>query len=234
MSKPNVSNFDPNYKEQQKAKKAPANADKCVTADKLGELIDVKKFNTMMSKTVDTATSFLASYQAEQNAKLPDQSALDYDRYRQTALNKQRSMIEKHELMMAELHQTFEYYKGQLVNMKSIQDLHDMIIAENKKLKGGVESEIHTIEISDRKTYYESEQNDNASWWSNLFSILYKYLVVLVIVSIIMKKQYYNKKLWGIVIGMILYPTIIYFIIDLLVGIYKWIVANTRLVYLKL
>ena len=234
MSKPNVSNFDPDYKEQQEAKKPPANSGKCITADTLGDHIDVKKFNKMMSKTVDTATSFLTSYQAEQNAILPDQSALDYDRYKQTALNKQRSMIEKHELMMAGLQQTFEYYKGQLLNMTSVQDLYDMLIAQNKKLKGGVEGEIHTIEISDRKTYYESEENENASWWSNLFSTLYKYFVILVIVTIVMKKQYHDKKLWLMVIGMILYPTIIYFIIDSLVGIYKSVMGSTKWVYLNL
>jgi|TARA_B110000967_G_C18900997_1_gene575065 hypothetical protein len=234
MSKPNVSNFDPNYKQQQKAKKSPSNSGKCITADTLGDHIDVKKFNTMMSKTVDTATSFLTSYQAEQNAKLPDQSALDYERYKQTALNKQRSMIEKHELMMIGLQQTFEYYKGQLMNTKSVQELHDMLIAQNTKLKGGVESEIHTIEISDRKTYYESEENESAGWWSNILSMLYKYLVILVIVTIIMKKQYHDKKLWGMVIGLILYPYIIYYMIDLLVRIYNWLISNTKWVYLKL
>ena len=44
------------------AKKPPANSEKCITADTLGDYIDVKKFNKMMSKTVDTATSFLTSY----------------------------------------------------------------------------------------------------------------------------------------------------------------------------
>lgn len=234
MSKPDVSNFDPNYKQQQTAKKPPANSEKCITADTLGDYIDVKKFNKMMSKTVDTATSFLTSYQAEQNAKLPDQSSLDNDRYKQTALKKQRSMIEKHELMMVGLLQTFEYYKGQIMNTKSIQDLHDMLTDENKKLKSGVESEIHTIEISDRKTYYENEQNESTRWWSNILSMLYKYLVILVIVTIIMKNQYHDKKLLGMVIGLILYPYVIYYMIDLLVKVYNWLISNTKWVYLKL
>lgn len=234
MSKPNVSEFDPNYKQQQKAKKPPASSGKCITADTLSDHIDVKKFNNMMSKTVDTATSFLTSYQEEQNDNLPDQVSLDYERYRQTALNKQRSIIEKHELMIDRLRQIFEYYKGQIMNTKSIQDLHDMLTDQNKKLKRGVESEIHTIEISDRKTYYESEQNESAGGWSNILSILYKYLVILVIVTIIMKNQYHDKKLLGMVVGLILYPYIIYYMIDLLVKIYNWLISNTKWVYLKL
>jgi hypothetical protein len=229
----NVSSFDPNYKNQQKAKKPPSNSGECVTADKLNELIDVKKFNKMMNKTAETATSFLAAYQAEQKSKLTDQSALDYKRYEQTALNKKRSMIEKHDTMMSELYQLFEYYKGQIINTKSVQELHDMLVSENKKLSSGVESEIHTIEISDRKTYYESEQNKSIGWWSNILSSLYKYLVVLVIVTVIMKNNYHDKNKWFMIIGLIIYPYTIYFIIDLIFAIYRWIISNTKWVYLK-
>jgi hypothetical protein len=186
-----------------------------------------------MNKTAETATSFLAAYQAEQKDKLTDQSALDYKRYEQTALNKKRSMIEKHDTMMSELYQLFEYYKGQIINTKSVQELHDMLVSENKKLSSGVESEIHTIEISDRKTYYESEQNKSIGWWSNILSSLYKYLVVLVIVTVIMKNNYHDKNKWFMIIGLIIYPYTIYFIIDLIFAIYKWIISNTKWVYLK-
>jgi hypothetical protein len=230
MSK--VGNFDPNYKEQQSKKKAPSGSDKCVTADKLGGMLDVAKFNKMMSKTTDTANAFLTSYIKEQQDKLPDKSSLELERYKQTALNKKRSMIEKHESMMSKLNQLFEYYKHHIQNSTRIEELYTMLTDQNKKLKQGVEREIHMIEISDRKTYYENEENESASWWSNVFSMLYKYLIVLVIVAIVLKNRYREHKMWGIVAGMVLYPTVIYFIIDILMGIYKWIISNTKWVYL--
>jgi hypothetical protein len=108
-----------------------------------------------------------------------------------------------------------------------------MLVSENKKLSSGVESEIHTIEISDRKTYYESEQNKSIGWWSNILSSLYKYLVVLVIVTVIMKNNYHDKNKWFMIIGLIIYPYTIYFIIDLIFAIYRWIISNTKWVYLK-
>ena len=43
----NVAKFDPNYKAQQNAKSQSSPEGSCVTADKLGELIDVAKFNKM-------------------------------------------------------------------------------------------------------------------------------------------------------------------------------------------
>ena len=63
----NVGKFDPNYKAQQNAKSQSSPEGSCVTADKLGELIDVAKFNKMMSDTSDTVNSFLDSYIQQQN-----------------------------------------------------------------------------------------------------------------------------------------------------------------------
>ena len=95
----NVAKFDPNYKAQQNAKSQSSPEGSCVTADKLGELIDVAKFNKMMSKTTDTVNNFLDSYIQQQN-DIKNNTAnknleLELARYRQTALNERRIMMEK-------------------------------------------------------------------------------------------------------------------------------------------
>ena len=232
----NVSNFDPNYKEQQTIPNPPtsSSANECITADKLGSMIDISKFNKMMSNTSNVATEFLSSYIKEQNEILPDKSGIDLERYRQTAMKEKRSMVEKHESMMSTLNQLFDYYKNQIINMKSITELHTMLTEQNIKIKKGVEKEIHTIEISDRKTYYENEQNGNVSWWSNIVSRLYKYLIVMIVVAIILKKQYSDYKLWGIVVGLMLYPSFVYLVLDIILWTYNWILSSTKWVYLTL
>ena len=50
--------------------------------------------------------------------------------------------------------------------------------------------------------------------------------------AIIITKRYTELKLWAIVAALALYPTIAFTIVDFIIGIFKWIRSNSRLVYL--
>lgn len=223
-----VSEFNSNDKTQQSQDNS-----NCMTIDSLASVLDIDKFNKMITNTSDTVNSFLTSYIKSQSPQ-PPTLQVEMDRYRQTALDEQRKMIEKHEKMMAELNKLFGLYESQLQSAKNTGDLYKMLQAQNIKLKKSVESEIHTIEISDRKTYYENEQNGYAGWWSSLFEKNYKYLILLLILAVIAKKRYNEPKLWGTIIALALYPMLAYYAIDFIIGIYNWIISKTKLVYLYL
>jgi len=232
-----VSKFDPNYKEQQKAKKPPpVGSAKCITADTLNSKLDVGKFNKMMSDTVNTATGFLTNYIQEQQTIKDDsankQQALNLERYRQTALNERRILVEKQQKMIAELNQLVGLYESQLQSASNTDDLYKMLESQNIKLRKVIENEIHTIEISDRKTYYENEQNSSVGWWANLFTSNYKYLIIILILAVLIKKRFHERKLWGVIIALALYPTLANYVIDFTIGVYNWILSDTKWVYL--
>ena len=85
-----------------------------------------------------------------------------------------------------------------------------------------------------RKTYYENEQNGYAGGWSSFLNSLYKYVIIALIIIIIMKKRYRETKLWGIVVALIMYPTIVYYLIEFVKYGYYSIASKTNWVYLQL
>jgi len=206
----------------------------CVTADNLASMINVDQFNQMMKNTSNIATGFLNSYIKSQNEITAPPVDVNLARYEQTALNLKREMIENHNLMIDELNKIHGIYESQLQSEKYTKELYGMLEKQNEKLHKAVENEIHTIEISDRKTYYENEQNGYAGSWSSFLNTLYKYVIIALIIIIIMKNRYKEFKLWGIVLGLALYPTLVYYFIDFLKNIYYSIVSKTNWVYLYL
>jgi len=211
---------------------------KCITADKLSSMLNINKFNKMMDNTSSKVNSFIDSYIKEQQDikdKVADrQSSLEAERYKQTAMNAKRKLAEKHKQMMTLLRREFNLLENQIQNLENTKDLFKMLKKQNTVLQKTVEKQIHTIEISDRKTYYENTQNSTAGWWSHHFQNKYKYLIILIIIAIILSKRYKELKLWGIVVALALYPVIAFKIVKFLENIWNWIKSNSRLVYLNL
>ena len=211
---------------------------KCITADKLSGMLNINKFNKMMDNTSSKVTSFIDSYIKEQQDIKDNvankQSSLEAERYKQTAMNAKRKLVEKHQQMMTLLNREFNLLENQIQNLENTRDLFKMLKKQNTVLQKTVEKQIHTIEISDRKTYYENEQNSSAGWWSHHFQNKYKYLIILIIIAIILSKRYKELKLWGIVVALALYPVIAFKIVNFLENIWNWIKSNSRLVYLNL
>ena len=107
-----------------------------------------------------------------------------------------------------------------------------MLEKQNNELKKMVEGEIHTIELSDRKTYYENEQNTWIEWWSNQFKSNYWLLIFLLVLAIGITNRLKDKQLWMKVVGVAIYPYVAFLLIQLVLGIWNWILSDTKWVYL--
>lgn len=213
---------------------ANTTAGNCVTADNLASMINIDQFNQMMENTSNVATEFITSYVQSQNQATTPTVDPNLARYEQTALKVKRDMREKHDSMIDELNKIHGLYETQLQSEKYTKELYEMLGKQNDKLHKAVEGEIHTIELSDRKTYYENEENGSASWWSSFLETSYKYLIIALIVIIILKKRYREMKLWIIVTGLSLYPILAYYFIEFIKYGYYSIASKTKLVYLHL
>jgi hypothetical protein len=140
--------------------------------------------------------------------------------------------MEKQQKMITELNQLYGLYESQLQSAKNTADLYKMLSIQNMKLKQIIENKVHTIEISDRKTYYENEQNGWVSWWVNIFTKYYKYLIIMIILGVVFKQRYREGNLWVLIIALALYPTVANYIIEFIRGVYGWLTSNTKWVYL--
>ena len=91
---------------------------KCITADKLSSMLNINKFNKMMDNTSSKVNSFIDSYIKEQQDikdNVADrQSSLELERYKQTALNAKRKLVEKHQHMMTLLNREFDLLENQI------------------------------------------------------------------------------------------------------------------------
>jgi hypothetical protein len=217
-----------------KPKKKPKNNDGCVTASDLSEKLNVSKFNKMMEKTENTMQQFLSSYIKKQSDVKDNRRNLDldYDRYRQTAINEKRILIDKHTSMINELNKIYQFLKNAMLSEKNTADLYKMLTTQNNKLLKQEEKQTYNIEIADRKTYYENKQNTLAQWLSNFLSDNYIYFVLSLVIAAIIINRYKDMKLMSIILGLTLYPYIAFILLDIVSGIYTWIKGYTKWVYL--
>jgi len=208
----------------------------CIDANQLSKMIDLPKFNTMIANTTTVANQFLESYIKEQKdiqaGTQTRDASLENERYMKTALDKQREMTEKHQANINILNREQTFLEQQFNSMKNTEELLKMLTKQNVILEKEVENEIHTIEISDRKTSYEDEQNIYIGWWSKHLKSMYWFLILLFICGIMLTSRYIEKRLWGIVFLLIIYPYIANFIFYVIARLYNLILRNIKSVYL--
>jgi len=126
----------PDVEKQDSAKDDPS---KCITADDLDKKLDTNKYNKQLGDVMTQAQDFLNSYIKDQNDiknnAAARESELQNNRYWQTALNKQRELLDKHKRMMNMLNREYDItvqVENSLINTK---DLFDMLVKQNIKLK---------------------------------------------------------------------------------------------------
>lgn len=208
----------------------------CIDATQLSKMIDIPKFNKMINNTTDVTTKFLKTYTEEQNnnkKKLEDRnSKILEERYRKTAMDKKRNMTEKHQSVMDILNREHLFLQQQLNSMQNTTDLVNVLSKQNSYMKKNVETEIHTIELSDRKTYYEDARNIYLGWWSNLLTHIYWLIIIVYTCGIIFTRRYTEKRQWLIVFMLIIYPRIANFLFYLVASVYHWVINNLKSVYI--
>ena len=208
----------------------------CIDATQLSKMIDIPKFNKMINNTTEVASNFLNSYTEKQNGNkkiLEDRNAkILEERYRKTAMVKKRNMTEKHQSVMDILNREHLFLQQQMNSMQNTTDLFDVLSNQNSKMKTSVENEIHTIELSDRKTYYEDARNIYLGWWSNILTHIYWLIIIVYTCGIIFTRRYTEKRQWLIVFMLIIYPRIANFLFYLVASVYHWVINNLKSVYI--
>jgi hypothetical protein len=221
--------FDPDMPSQINLKKPPQNDGGCMTPDDLQKYLDIDKFNDMMADVSQQAQDFLTNFKKEQAAVPRVESD---DRYRLTALKKLRELRDQHNNLMNRLRREETYYNASIEGSENTKALYRMVEKQNKELKLMIEKLINDIEISDRKTYYENEQNDWAGWWAHHLMTKYWLLIFLMIVGLIITKQFTDIKKWVMIIGLAIYPLLAFFILKIIYHFWDWIKTQTTWVYL--
>jgi len=208
----------------------------CIDATQLSKMIDIPKFNKMINNTTEVATNFLNSYTEKQNGNkkiLEDRNAkIIEERYKKTAMDKQRNMTEKHQSVMNILNREHLFLQQQMNSMQNTTDLFDVLSNQNSKMKTNVENEIHAIELSDRKTYYEDARNTYLGWWSNLLTHIYWLIIIVYASGIIFTRRYTEKRQWLIVFMLIVYPRVANFLFYLIASVYHWAINNLKSIYI--
>jgi hypothetical protein len=222
-----ASDFDSNMASQINLTAPPKNNGGCLKPDDLKKYLNIDKFNDMMSNVGNVATEFVNTFNKEQKPVEP----VD-DRYKITALKKLRELKEQHKEIITKLQREKIYYDAAIEGTTNTKELLTVLKKQNEALKVLIEKQIHIIEISDRKTYYENEQNESAGWWSHHFITKYWLLIFLIIIGIIITNQVTDVKKWLIVTGLALYPLVIFFILRVIYYFFIWIKSTTTWVYL--
>ena len=228
----NTGEFDPDTAADMQIDSPPNNDNGCMQVSDLQKVLDIDKFNDMMAHVTETATNFLTDFMKSQQDVPRIDVDLDRMRYRATAIQKLRELRTRHNNIIDKLEREHQYLTGVVDGYTNSKNLYSMLKKENEKLKKVIEGEIHTIEISDRKTYYENEQNSWAGWWSHHFKTKYWLLIFLIIIAMVFSKELGNIKKWGILIALILYPILAFFLLTVLGNIYSWIKRTATWVYL--
>ena len=116
--------------------------------------------------------------------------------------------------------------------MKNTTDLVTVLSSQNNKMKKNVENEIHTIELSDRKTYYEDARNIYLGWWSNILTHIYWLIIIVYTCGIIFTRRYTEKRQWLIIFMLIVYPRIANLLFYLVASVYHWAINNLKSIYI--
>lgn len=121
----------------------------------------------------------------------------------------------------------FAYYSSSVENTNNTLELYNEYLAKNKYMEKKVRDSNSDILTNDRKTFYESEAHAKLDTWYKIFKWLYRVLALLVIISLYFTEM--DILLWKkIVIGIIVivYPTIIGYILNIIYEKYKKIKSN--------
>ena len=197
--------------------------------------IDVDKFNKMIAYTDSKSRALLGAFEkkndlekqkiAEKNAR----NSLQNERFRQTAMDIKRKMVEKHNETMDDLNQLYKMYTIQLKNEKNISELLDRINKENIILAKKALNAKNTILLSDRKTYYEYGENSSVNSTQAFLKNRYWMIIMILIVGIIITKRYTDTTLWLQIAAIALFPFVFIFLLSKLI---TFIYNNTKNVYL--
>ena len=173
----------------------------------------------------------------EKNLLIYEHGESKYDdimlgRYKTQASNLRKKMADKANKEMTNIKKTKIIYNEKVNYLNNMNVLLNKLNKENAYMKAKFQGQINTIEINDRKTYYEEKQNNYTEWFSKHFEKKYWIMIILFIIAFVYKQLYKDTKYWIITVVIIFFPYIIKKCISLLYAIYLAIYSQFKNVYL--
>lgn len=150
-------------------------------------------------------------------------------RYNSEAQNGKVTRTNKYKALIKQLKILNQDYDIGVINLKQLILLRNKLIKENVFLKNKIEKNISSILTNDRQTYYEVQQIDTVSMWTNLFHVFYWLVFIcFAIIHLVVKKKYMNIYIWLKLIGLVLLP---FFGISLFINFITFLINVGNLIW---
>ena len=201
----------------------------CPSYETLSKNLDLDKLNSLISNVTSETNSFLKDFKKKDDV---NRYELKRNRFFRTAMKIKREMLDKHTESMKELDGLSSVYFTQLKNKYYLLDYYENLKKTNRRLVKQNRDELNDIELSDRRTYYELEENNSLKMWQKIILYLYIFSLIIFIIAIIYNKQYKNKKSWMMFVFLLIYPHVIFFVLKIFLSLMKIIKNKFKNVYL--
>ena len=131
-------------------------------------------------------------------------------------------LYKKYKIKSNEFGVLLNKYKDQKIYGSHINDLAVSYTSRLDNVRKNIRDKTNKTNVANRKTYYEQQNKEGIINLNTILSYIYVLVVGLYIIFLlILKKQYKNPTLLGIGAGLILYPYMMPYIIDVFVYIYN-------------
>ena len=203
----------------------------------LSDQLDIGKINEMVSSTSTRANKALDEYQEQLDAKneLAKKKIADSSyttaKYRSTANQKLRELVDKQNEQMSRLTTVYDSYVTQMKGSKSIKELNDQRSMEHKRLEKKLENNIGSVTTYDRKAHYEYDQNAYISTVKDVLVDNFWIFVIILFLAVYYKYKLSNKKYYGYLIALGLGPLLVKYVI---IGSIIYLFKNFKSVYFDL
>ena len=185
----------------------------------LSDELNIGKINEMVSSTSTRANKALDEYQEQVDAhnelakkKIAD-SSYTSTKYRNTANQKLRELVDKQNELMGRLMIVYDSYVTQIKGTKSIQELNQERTIQHAKLEGNVEDNRGAVTTYDRKAHYEYNQNTSISTVKDLLVDNYWIFIVMLFLAVYYKYKMTNKKYYAYIVALVVGPVAIKYVI---------------------
>ena len=139
---------------------------------------------------------------------IPYYNEMMADRYEATGKEILKKMLEKHKFQMKLLQEELETYANGTLYEQNIRDLWKKYQQEEKKYKLATLKMKNNISISDRQSAYEDAETEKLKKTRNIVFFIYCFIVFVFLVYFIAKKRYTDKKIWLVLIFLLIFPFI--------------------------
>ena len=154
------------------------------------------------------------------------------ERYKKQASKLKREMMEKSNEKIEEIKNKEISYIQKTDYLNNMFTLLKKIKKENAIMKSNFRDQINSIEINDRKTYYEEQQNGYASWWSKHLANKYFIMIILFIIAFVYKQYYKEPKYWFLTVLLFIFPFLAKNLLYFIYMIYQFFYKSFKNVYL--